>query len=397
MSRPASKLLFLGTGSSTGVPRGACIVQDPVSCHVCKLATQGQPETNRNWRSNPSVMLQYRPNQQPVNQPEETCRSSSGQSQDSITNITGESSIEQPVNEFINIQIDCGKTFRESMLRWFPRHRVQQIDRLYLSHEHADACFGLDDLRSIQRFDEVKGIPITPCVPIYLSDHSFQSISQRFPYLTLHSLKNSTIRRVAQLDFVVIEDLAVDHIDNTLSVQTLPVMHGHDYRAWGFLFHSVNEPGQNIVYISDVSQILPETDAILMNLSKHCVSGRACTSCAIDQSTNQSFYESNNQSNSSPIQTDKPWPVFVEPHNNDSGIHLLVIDSLFSDKKHPTHFNLHDAVDCIRRYRPHHALLIGMSDDHEYYAINQQLEKLLVEEGLHVRMSYDGMSLDVHL
>ncbi len=48
------------------------------------------------------------------------------------------------------MQIDCGKTWRESALRWYRRHGVRHLDAVVLTHEHADATLGLDDLRSLQ-------------------------------------------------------------------------------------------------------------------------------------------------------------------------------------------------------------------------------------------------------
>jgi len=45
------------------------------------------------------------------------------------------------------VVIDAGKSFYEASLEHFPRHGLRTIDALLLTHGHADACFGLDDLR----------------------------------------------------------------------------------------------------------------------------------------------------------------------------------------------------------------------------------------------------------
>lgn len=81
-----SQLIVLGSGSSSGVPRAACILTDTITCRTCALAVQGRPEDNRNWRSNPSLLVHY------------------------YQSTTG---------DYRNVQIDAGKTFRESMLRWY--------------------------------------------------------------------------------------------------------------------------------------------------------------------------------------------------------------------------------------------------------------------------------------
>ncbi|CAN0515798.1 unnamed protein product, partial [Ectocarpus sp. 12 AP-2014] len=49
-----------------------------------------------------------------------------------------------------HVQIDTGKTWREGAIRWFPRHGVRGLDGIVLTHDHADAMLGLDDVRSIQ-------------------------------------------------------------------------------------------------------------------------------------------------------------------------------------------------------------------------------------------------------
>ncbi|KAJ1340232.1 hypothetical protein BSLG_005118 [Batrachochytrium salamandrivorans] len=46
-----------------------------------------------------------------------------------------------------NVVIDCGKTFYDSALSWFVEYRLRHIDAVILTHGHADAMMGLDDLR----------------------------------------------------------------------------------------------------------------------------------------------------------------------------------------------------------------------------------------------------------
>ncbi|KAJ0435408.1 putative metallo-beta-lactamase, ribonuclease Z/Hydroxyacylglutathione hydrolase [Helianthus annuus] len=67
------------------------------------------------------------------------------------------------------ILIDVGKTFREQVLRWFTFHKIPQIDSIVLTHEHADAVLGLDDIRAVQPFSPVNEIEPTP---IFLNQHA---------------------------------------------------------------------------------------------------------------------------------------------------------------------------------------------------------------------------------
>ena len=48
-----------------------------------------------------------------------------------------------------HILIDCGKHFRESVVRWGPRYGVTGIDAIVLTHDHAGAVLGLDDIRLV--------------------------------------------------------------------------------------------------------------------------------------------------------------------------------------------------------------------------------------------------------
>ena len=327
-----SQLLILGSGSSTGVPRGSCILQDDIQCRTCRLAMQGRPEDNRNWRSNPSILLRYA----------------------------------HPTLGYRHIQVDAGKTFRETMLRWYPRYRVHGLHALLLSHEHADAAFGLDDLRSLQRFNEQTGVPLTGAIPIHLSAHSFASIESRFGYLVDKSVSTSLIRRVAQLTYHLHEPMDTFDVDG-LDVCALPVEHGPDYTAWGFAFGK-----GHLVYISDMSKLTPETEGYLQGLLEEGKGAAACKSCALERRERTVSGER-------------------------SAMHLLVIDSLFVERPHPTHISMLQALDVIRKYRPHRALLIGLSDDFEYGVVSERLRQVREEEGIDVQLCYDGLSVNLAL
>ncbi|KAE8725835.1 clathrin light chain 1-like [Hibiscus syriacus] len=83
------------------------------------------------------------------------------------------------------IIIDVGKTFREQVLRWFTFHKIPRIDSIILTHEHADAILGLDDIRAVQPHSPTNDID--PCH--YLTQYAMDSVAEKFPYLVQKKLK----------------------------------------------------------------------------------------------------------------------------------------------------------------------------------------------------------------
>lgn len=114
------KLLFLGTGTSTGVPEIGC------TCPVC---TSEDPRDNR-------------------------LRTSA-----LIYTDTGET-----------LLMDCGPDFRYQMLRsgFFGR-----MDGVLVTHEHYDHVGGLDDLRPYGRLGDI---------PIYSDAYTAEHLRMRMPY-----------------------------------------------------------------------------------------------------------------------------------------------------------------------------------------------------------------------
>jgi len=131
-SKPRPKLLFVGTGSSTGCPKPLCSMlfgthagskqtttaaaakelspeiqrlqaQYRDKCKTSRAASQGDPKDNKDYRNNPSLLISHCPDP-------------------------------QDGGEVKNIIIDAGKTFREGALRWFPKHDIATLDAIILTH-----------------------------------------------------------------------------------------------------------------------------------------------------------------------------------------------------------------------------------------------------------------------
>ncbi|MCX8276650.1 MAG: MBL fold metallo-hydrolase [Dehalococcoidia bacterium] len=204
-----SRIVFLGTGTSEGVPRVSCLTNPNSDCPVCPDAMKpGSP----NRRRNTSLLIQR----------------------------------ELSDGRTSNIIIDAGKFFYESAMNWFPKYGVRTMDALVITHAHADAVGGFDDLR-----DWTNNAQET--LPIYLRETDLDSVESLFYYLVDRS-KQTGGGGVAKLNFETIDANPFD-VD-ALTFTPLPVEHGKNQECFGFRFGPVS-------YISDASGISEETAKLI--------------------------------------------------------------------------------------------------------------------------------------
>ncbi|XP_019196830.1 PREDICTED: putative hydrolase C777.06c [Ipomoea nil] len=207
-SEGQSEIIFLGTGTSEGIPRVSCLTNPVKTCPVCSKAIE---PGNKNRRLNTSILIRH----------------------------FGPSG-------YSNILIDAGKFFYHSALRWFPAYGIRTLDAVVITHSHADAIGGLDDLRDWTN-------NVQPCVPIYVAQRDFEVMKKTHYYL-VDTSGVTPGAAVSDLQFNIIkEDPFIVH---DLKIIPLPVWHGAGYRSLGFRFG-------NICYISDVSEIPEETYPLL--------------------------------------------------------------------------------------------------------------------------------------
>lgn len=308
--RNRSALIFLGTGCSSALPNAMCLIQpsDP-PCQVCFQSRSIPPEQNPNYRGNTSLLIDY-------------CQSE---------------------GKHNYILIDVGKTFREAVLRWFTFHKIPQVDSIILTHEHADAVLGLDDIRAVQPYSSTNDIDPTP---IYLSEYAMTSIAQKFPYLIQKKLKEGQeVRRVAQLDWKIIEEQCdKPFVASGLQFVPLPVMHGEDYVCLGFLF------GENckVAYISDVSRLPSKTE-------------------------------------------------YAISKDGAGQLDLLILDTLYKNGSHNTHFCLPQTLEALKRLCPKRGLLIGMTHEFDHHKDNEFLTEWSKREGIPVQLAHDGLRVPIDL
>lgn len=167
-------VVFLGTGVSTALPRLDCLeglVSEsggrngyPGRCEVCYDGLKNP--TSKNRRGNVSILVQY---------------------------------------DGKNLLVDCGKTMRESALRWFPPNGIHAVDAVLLTHGHMDAIGGIDDLRGIgrKRFGDQ--------IPIYLNEETETACRSMYGYLfprqkTVEEMKVEVKRHVANIEWIRIHN-----------------------------------------------------------------------------------------------------------------------------------------------------------------------------------------------
>ncbi|WFD36043.1 hypothetical protein MCUN1_002914 [Malassezia cuniculi] len=149
-ARPQSKwldkLVFLGTGTSSQVPAIPCVTGAVTGCVTCEDAMKPGSKNRRGCTA--ALAIGSAPG--------------------------GPSSC---------IVIDCGKTFYQSALDCFPKYGLKRIDAVLLTHAHADAILGLDDLRSWT----MRGT-IQDYVDVFLTQECFSTVQNTFPYLVNRKL-----------------------------------------------------------------------------------------------------------------------------------------------------------------------------------------------------------------
>ncbi|KAI7867168.1 beta-lactamase-like protein [Spinellus fusiger] len=187
------KIIFLGTGTSGGIPNISCLTEPEKDCSVCQSSVTVAGKKNR--RRNTSLIVHT--------------------------------------------------------LEFFPQYGLRELDGVILTHGHADAVFGLDDLRQWTLHGAVQ-----TKIDIYLCSDTMSTVSTTFPYL-VDSQKATGGGDVASFQYHII-NANQNFTIHGLNFTPLVVHHGiyfttHlPYHCYGFHFGGVS-------YFSDTNYIPPET------------------------------------------------------------------------------------------------------------------------------------------
>eukprot|EP00162_Nutomonas_longa_P007250 comp17623_c0_seq1/m.30104 comp17623_c0_seq1/g.30104 ORF comp17623_c0_seq1/g.30104 comp17623_c0_seq1/m.30104 type:complete len:323 (+) comp17623_c0_seq1:3-971(+) len=312
------RLCVLGSGTSEGVPRVSCLTAPSGSsasnCPACTNAVASQRSKNR--RRNTSVVIQV---------------------------------------DGLNILIDCGKQFWEGAIEWFVELGIRRIDAVILTHDHADACLGLDNLRDFtSNVETLSGNKPGYDIQIYLRQNEYDWIERAFPYLVNKS--NATGGgKVPSLRYSIIKDKVPFSVCGKIPVVPFEVAHGlagkEKYTCLGFRFGDV-------CYISDCSEITDDDMRVVFG--------------------------------------------------TDAGPGLLPLRTFFLDTlritpKHVSHFVMSDTEEFLQRAQAAYpsALaagpdiwLIGMNHDLEHDATNRDLAEKFKNAPFRMQLAHDGQVID---
>ena len=178
------KLIVLGSGTSMGVPR---VGNDWGDC---------DPEEPRNRRTRVSIIVE---------------------------NDAG-----------ARLLVDTSTDLRQQLLA----NRIDRLDGVFWTHDHADHCHGIDDLRAL-RYG--RGGPL----PGFGSVDTVQRLRQRFGYVFAGQYGYPTLVEISTLDSL--------RIHAGFGVESVEMPHGPGFST-GYRFEA---DGKSIAYATDFSEITP--------------------------------------------------------------------------------------------------------------------------------------------
>ncbi len=283
-------LIFLGTGTSSCVPVVGCLINNHSRCKVCPSSLL--PTHRKNRRKNTSALL-------------------------SFTNGK-------------TILIDAGKTFYEGALQIWPRAHLKRIDALLLTHAHADAMLGLDDLRGW-----TLGAFIQDSITIYCTKTTYQAVATMFPYMVDASAATGG-GDIPQFKWEIIDPEGSFEVCGVV-VEALKVEHGRYFDEKRSPFECLGFRVDGMSYISDVSAF--------------------------------------------PVETVKKV----------QGTDVLILDAL-KEGPHASHISIPEAISFVHDLTvpPSRTYLLDFTHDVDHYTLERRLEK---DEKVWMRPAYDGLQL----
>lgn len=217
------ELLFLGTGTSAGVPMIGC------GCATC---TSADP---RDRRTRPGVLLRI---------PDPTLQIDTASDAPPFHATFNPAQVHH--RQYL---IDTAPDLREQCIR----HRISRVDGVLFTHAHADHVFGLDDLR---RFNAVMKQPLD----LFAEPEVIASLRSMFRYV----FEPHTNINASFIPELIAAPLEVGQPLTTGPARWTPLrlMHGR-LPILGF---RIDCDGRSIAYCTDCSTIPPQTYPLLQGV-----------------------------------------------------------------------------------------------------------------------------------
>ncbi|PLW52956.1 hypothetical protein PCANC_07555 [Puccinia coronata f. sp. avenae] len=307
------EVILLGTGTSGQVPSIVCLTDpDGLGCRCC---CSRDPKDRRR---NTSALVRIHP-------PTASSRSAAPAPASALDTAPNPSAITSSTP--FNVLIDVGKSFCEAARDHFPKHRVRRLDAVLLTHPHADAINGLDDLRAWTLGDAIQD-----SIPIYCNQYTHAEISRMYPYM-MDSGARTGGGDVPQFTWHIIQDGTSFSLFG-IDILPLPVHHGKYFGPAGqgrpYLCTSYLI-GKRVYYVSDVSMVPEET---LTKLAE---------SLAEEESAGAG-------------EEQQRWP----KGGSGGGLEVLIIDTLRL-RPHASHFGIAQAIHTARILQPSRTYLVGFT------------------------------------
>ncbi|KAI9462316.1 beta-lactamase-like protein [Lactarius psammicola] len=382
------EFIFLGTGTSGSLPNVSCLTapkSDP-PCKTC-LSTL-QAEGKKNIRRNTSAVMR----------------------------------IEGKDGKKRTIVIDVGKNFQAAAVEWFPKYELRHIDAVLISHAHADAMNGLDDLRgwtlrgSIQKF-----------IDVYASQATFTEVERSFPYMVSREYASGG-GDIPEFKWHIFEDkVPIDVANSGIMITPFEVQHG---RLWAAATppafaptpatttpstptktHFTPKPGASVSLLAPpAAPALPSRRPLASSNDGQGVPELYPYLCHAFKIQDSVIYLSDVSWIS-----DESWAVINQPSvDNPSHQYAVAIVDCLRPVAHISHYGIREAVNVARRINAQRTYLTGFGHEvshEEYVTIGEHVggktidnltatEKYcidLVDEGkkIWLRPSHDGLRFDV--
>ncbi|KAI8924123.1 beta-lactamase-like protein [Entophlyctis helioformis] len=320
------EFIFLGTGTSGSVPNIHCLIEEPApTCKVCLSAIQYEPQPKPAGSGEPVLQLPHF-------------------SKNRRRNTSGLLRFMHSDGRMRNVLLDCGKTFYDAALTWFVEYRLRKIDAVLLTHGHADAMMGLDELRQWTIGGETKSVQ--DVVHVYLGPETMEVVARAFPYM-VDKKRATGGGDVPTVQFHVIEFGPSGPLpfvlEDELEITPFEVEHGKNgaepYYAFGFR-------AENFTYVSDANCVPPAAAQII------------------------------------------------------KGSKFMVVDALRPDP-HVSHFSFTQAIEvCLYSLEPGgHGFFTGLTHAVDHDDVNKLIENdgRAAQAGIHVQCGFDGQRIVIDL